>query len=114
MCNERFEPPANEPYRQTAEAVLAAHSTDSESGLSQEDARARLSLYGKNELRAEKTIPTWRKFIVQFKDTLVILLLIAGLISAGLWLYESESSLPYEAIAIFAVVFLNALIGFIQ
>ena len=45
---------------------------------------------------------------------LVILLLVAGSISAGLWLYERDSALPYEAIAIFAIVLLNALMGYIQ
>ena len=45
---------------------------------------------------------------------LVILLLIATAISAGLWLYERESALPYEAMAIFAVVLLNAIMGYIQ
>jgi P-type Ca2+ transporter type 2C len=45
---------------------------------------------------------------------LVILLLIATAISAALWVYERESALPYEAIAIFAVVLLNAVMGYIQ
>ena len=45
---------------------------------------------------------------------LVILLLVATAISAGLWLYERESALPYEAIAIFAVVLLNAVMGYMQ
>ena len=44
----------------------------------------------------------------QFRDVLVVLLLIATAISAGLWLYERDSALPYEAMAIFAVVLLNA------
>ena len=35
-------------------------------------------------------------------------------ISAGLWLYERDSALPYEAIAIFAVVLLNAVMGYVQ
>ena len=35
-------------------------------------------------------------------------------ISAGLWLYERDSALPYEAIAIFAIVLLNALMGYVQ
>ena len=56
----------------------------------------------------------WRKFLAQFQDVLVILLLIATLISAALWLYERESALPSEAIAIFAVVLLNAIMGDIQ
>jgi len=45
---------------------------------------------------------------------LVLLLLIATAISAGLWLYDRESAWPYEAIAIFAVVVLNAVMGYIQ
>ena len=45
---------------------------------------------------------------------LVILLFIATAISAALWLYERESALPYEAMAILAVVVVNAVIGYVQ
>ena len=45
---------------------------------------------------------------------LVLLLLVAALISAALWLYERDSALPYDAIAIFAIVLLNALMGYFQ
>jgi len=45
---------------------------------------------------------------------LVILLLIATAISAVLWLYERDAPLPYEAIAISAVVLLNAVMGYLQ
>jgi Ca2+-transporting ATPase len=63
---------------------------------------------------AEKPVPAWRKFLGQFQDVLVILLLVATLISVWLWLYERDSALPYEAIVIFAVVLLNAIMGYIQ
>lgn len=59
-------------------------------------------------------MPAWRKFLAQFKDVLVIVLLVATAISAALWLVERESALPYEALAIFAVVLLNAIIGYLQ
>jgi magnesium-transporting ATPase (P-type) len=59
-------------------------------------------------------VPAWRKFLAQFRGVLVILLLIATLISVGLWLSEHESALPYEAMAIFAVLLLNAVMGYIQ
>jgi Ca2+-transporting ATPase len=100
------------PYQQPVDDVLTALSTDARSGLSKGDAQARLENYGKNELTAEKPVPAWRKFLAQFQDVLVILLLIATVISAGLWLYERESALPYGAMAIFAVVLLNALMGY--
>jgi Ca2+-transporting ATPase len=101
-------------YQQSVDEVLATLGTDARRGLSETEARARLERYGKNELTAEEPIPRWRKFLTQFEDVLVILLLIATLISAGLWLYERESALPYEAMVIFAIVLLNAVMGYIQ
>jgi Ca2+-transporting ATPase len=101
-------------YRQRAEDVLSALATDARAGLSDGEARTRLERYGRNELQAERGVPAWKKFLAQFKDVLVILLLIATAISAGLWFYERESALPYEALAIFAVVLLNAILGYVQ
>ena len=59
-------------------------------------------------------MPAWRRFLAQFEDVLVVLLLFATAISAGLWLYERDAALPYEAIAISAVVLLNAVMGYVQ
>jgi len=101
-------------YQQSVDEALAALGTDGRLGLSAGEAGARLDKYGRNELTAEKPIPQWRKFLAQFEDVLVILLLAATVISAGLWLYERESTLPYEAMAIFAVVLLNSIMGYIQ
>ncbi len=88
--------------------------TDTTQGLSDADAAARLQQYGPNELAAEKPPAAWRRFLAQFQDALVILLLAATAISAALWVYERDAALPYEAIAIFAVVLLNAAMGYIQ
>ncbi len=101
-------------YRRPVDDVLAALGTDAGKGLSEEEAQARIAIHGRNELTAEKPDPRWRKFLAQFHDVLVILLLVATLISAGLWLYERQSALPYEAMAIFAVVLFNAIMGYIQ
>jgi P-type Ca2+ transporter type 2C len=105
---------ADSAYRQKAEEVLAALATDAKAGLSDGEARTRLERYGKNELQLERCVPPWKKFLAQFKDALVILLLIATAISAALWSYERDSALPYEALVIFAVVLLNAILGYIQ
>lgn len=102
------------PYRRSATEVMAALGTNAQSGLSDEQARQRLERYGKNELAAEAPVPEWRKFLAQFTDVLVLLLIVAALVSAGIWLYECDTALPYEAIAISAIVLLNALMGYIQ
>ena len=101
-------------YQQRIDELLAGQGTDARRGLSAAEARVRLERFGRNELMAEKPVPAWRKFLAQFQDSLVILLLIAATISAVLWLYERESPLPYEAISIFAIVVLNALMGYLQ
>ena len=59
-------------------------------------------------------MPAWRKFLAQFQDVLVVLLLVATAISTTLWFVERDAAWPYEAIAIFAVVLLNAIMGFVQ
>jgi Ca2+-transporting ATPase len=102
------------PHLQTIKTVIAALGADSRRGLSETEVSARRARFGPNELAAEEPVPGWRKFLAQFTDVLVILLIIAAAISTGLWLVERESSLPYEAIAILAVVFLNAIMGYIQ
>jgi Ca2+-transporting ATPase len=101
-------------YRQSVDDLITALQTDARHGLTDATAHSRLERYGRNELTAEKPVPAWRRFFAQFQDILVILLLIATAISAGLWLIERDAAAPYEAIAIFAVVLLNATMGFVQ
>ena len=103
-----------QPYRCSAEEALAALGTHAQRGLSEAEARARLERHGRNELAAQQPVPAWRKFLAQFADPLVVLLLIATAISAALWLVERDAALPYEALAILAVVLLNALMGHVQ
>jgi P-type Ca2+ transporter type 2C len=93
---DRVQRKATEAYQQRLDEVLAALNTDPQLGLSQAEALKRREKFGRNELTAGKPVPAWRKFLEQFQDVLVILLLIATLISAGLWLYERDSPLPYE------------------
>jgi Ca2+-transporting ATPase len=102
------------PYEQRVDEVVAAQTTDAARGLRSADARVRLQRDGPNLLAAERPVPGWRKFLAQFTDMLVVLLLIATAISAALWWYERDAPLPYEAIAISAVVLLNAVMGFLQ
>ena len=102
------------PYQQSVDDVVASLGTDAQRGLPGEEARARLARYGPNQLAAGKGVPAWHRFLAQFQDRLVILLLIATAISVGLWFYQRDAALPYEALAIFAVVLLNATMGYVH
>jgi Ca2+-transporting ATPase len=101
-------------YRRSAAEVLAALRSDAGAGLSGAEARSRLERHGRNELAAEAPLPAWRRFLRQFQDTLVVLLLLATAVSTVLWALEGDTSLPYEAMAILAVVLLNAVMGYLQ
>ncbi|WP_454624407.1 cation-translocating P-type ATPase [Bradyrhizobium cenepequi] len=104
----------HEAHRQTAAETVAALHTDARRGLSSAEAERRLARDGRNELDAVPPRPEWLKFLDQFTDVLVLLLIAAAIISVAIWLNERDTALPYEAIAILAIVLLNALMGYIQ
>ena len=95
-------------------AVLASFGTDGARGLAGVEARRRLARDGPNELKGEPPVPAWRRFAAQFRSVLVLLLLAATAISLALWFVERDAALPYDAIAILAIVLLNASLGFVQ
>jgi len=103
-----------EPYRHSVEEVAATLSTDAHRGLAAADARELLARHGPNELTADEPVPSWRRFLAQFQDVLILLLLAATAISVGLWFVEREAALPHEAMAILAVVLFNATMGYVQ
>ncbi|KPH81403.1 cation-translocating P-type ATPase [Bosea vaviloviae] len=105
---------SDEPYRQSCADVLSAAAADPSIGLDQAEAKRRLTEYGPNELDAPPPRPEWLKLLAQFTDILVLLLLAAATISAAVWWREGKTEVPYEALAIFAIVVLNGLLGYVQ
>jgi Ca2+-transporting ATPase len=102
------------PYRLATDEVIAGLKSDPANGLSEAEAAQRLQQYGPNQLEAKPPVPKWKKFLAQFKDPLVILLLIATVISLAAWILEGAHGFPFEALVIVAIVGLNAVIGYIQ
>ena len=96
------------------ERSATALGTDPARGLSDTEAAARLEREGPNMLAAATAIPWWRRFLAQLRSTVVLLLLAATAISLALWLLDHDTALPYDAIAILAIVLLNATLGLVQ
>ena len=86
----------------------------SDEGLTEREARDRLARDGPNELASAPPTPHWRRFVAEFRSVLVLLLLAATAISLVLWIHERDTALPYDAIAILAIVILNAVLGYVQ
>jgi Ca2+-transporting ATPase len=91
-------------------------------GLSDEEAKLRLHKFGYNKLKRRKKVSPLQIFLAQFKNTFVIMLLIAIVISVMIGWFETKAAAePHvvletyvDAIAIGAIVVLNAIVGFIQ
>ena len=84
----------------------------SKEGLSNEEHNRRLEENGFNELKEKKKESILSKFIEQFKDMMVIVLIIASIISGIIDLSHGEGLT--NTIIILAIVFVNAIIGVIQ
>ena len=76
-------------------------------GLTQEESKLRLEKYGCNALQEKSKTPTWRLFLENFKDPLVIILLIAAMTQVFL-------GDTVESIIIFTVLVINAVLGVVQ
>ena len=93
--------------------VLKEKNTDERIGLSTDEAKKRRIEYGLNKLNQKKKESLFIKFIKQFNDFMIIILIIASIIS--LVLAKMEGTNDYiDSIIIIAIVIFNAILGLIQ
>lgn len=78
-----------------------------EQGLSQQQVDENLALFGANILAAHKGKPAWKRLLAQFNNALIYILIASGLVSLALQHYTDSG-------VIFAVILINAIVGFIQ
>ena len=100
-------------YLASAEDVLAAQSSNAETGLSAAEAASRLASVGPNKLDEEEKTPMWKRFFEQMADPMVIMLLVAAAISVITGFIQGEPEWADAAI-ILSVVILNSVLGVVQ
>ena len=88
--------------------------TDPDKGLSDLSSQERLERYGKNVLKEKKSRSAVARFAAQFRDIMIIILLVAAAISFAVSLKEHDTSGFFEPVLIITIVLLNALTGVIQ
>ena len=97
-------------YLQSVEDVFKEVQS-SPSGLSSQEAASRLEKYGANTLQEGKKKTLLEKFVDQFKDFMILVLLVAAVVS--MFAHQGDPD-PTDAIIILAVVLLNAVLGVFQ
>ena len=95
------------------EEVRKKLKTNLERGLKQGEAKARLEVFGKNMLTRKKKENIFIKFIKQFNDFMIIILIISAIVSAVMGKVQGTGDY-IDAIIIIAIVVLNAIMGLVQ
>jgi Ca2+-transporting ATPase len=88
--------------------------TDPEHGLTAAEAAERMRRLGANRLATRPETPAWRRFIAQFADPLIYLLLAAIVVSILAWALEGAAGMPIEAFVIAGIVLGNGVLGYVQ
>ena len=91
----------------SAQATAETLGANPASGLSSEEAAARLARHGENRLAETPPRPVWLKLLDQFRSYLVIVLLFAAVLASAIGDLK-------DAVVILVVVVLNAVLGFYQ
>lgn len=94
-------------YTKDIKSIEAALHTDRQQGITWKEAHKRLEKVGENQIQDQSSISAFALLLNQFKDFMVLILLIATLISGLLGEY-------IDAITIIAIIVLNAILGFVQ
>ena len=91
----------------SAEAAATLLQSDPSTGLAVAEVKARLRQFGLNQMTAKKRLSEWRRFLLQFNQPLIYILLISTVISAAMGQWVDGS-------VILSVAFINAIVGYLQ
>ena len=99
------------PHSDPIDSLLRSLSTDRVCGLTSAQAKEALAKYGENKLQEKKKKTNLQRFFAQFKDVMIIILLVAAAVSFGIACTTGEPSEFFEPVLILLIVALNAIMG---
>ena len=101
-------------FSSKAEQVLQSLQTDPAQGLSAAEAARRLEQHGANVLREKKKKTNLQRFLDQFKDVMILILIAAAIVSFVVACVEGNPGEFFEPALILLIVILNAVMGMLQ
>ena len=101
-------------HYQKKQEVLESLSSNPQTGLSTQQVEKLTEQYGPNRLKEKKKKSNLQRFFDQFKDVMIIILLIAAAISFGIACVEGDPMEFFEPVLILLIVVLNAIMGMMQ
>lgn len=101
-------------HSENADKIIQYLETDVNKGLTEEQVQQKQLKYGQNKLEEGKKKSLAERFIEQFKDAMIIILIIAAIISFGVAIVEKDLGEFVEPVLILLIVIVNAVIGVMQ
>ena len=101
-------------YSEKKEAVVKQLESDTVKGLDSAEAARRQEQYGKNKLKEKKSKTNFQRFADQFKDVMILILIVAAVISFVIACIEGEAKEFFEPVLILLIVIINAIMGVVQ
>ena len=102
------------PHSQDLKSLLSALNVDPEKGLSAAQVTEQKAKFGENRLREKKKKTTFQRFIDQFKDVMILILIAAAIVSFVVVVMEQNWGELFEPALILVIVILNAIMGVYQ
>ena len=93
--------------RVTATEIVKLLNTDAKLGLNENDILARRKYYGQNDFEIDDDEPMWKKYLGQFKEPMILLLLVSALISLLMRQYDDALSITIAIIIVVTVAFIQ-------
>ena len=101
-------------HSESAQAVIQSLQSDPVSGLTESQVQERRTHYGENRLREKKKKTNLQRFAEQFKDVMILILILAAAISFAIACVEGNAEEFFEPVLILLIVVMNAVMGVMQ
>ncbi len=101
-------------YDKSKEEVLKQLDTSLDTGLNYKQVEERIGHYGLNKLKEKKKKSNLERFIDQFKDVMILILIVASIVSFVIACLEGEPKEFFEPVLILVIVIVNAIMGVMQ
>lgn len=101
-------------YSQNLKEIISHLGTDPQKGLTSQQAAQLFKTHGENKLRGKKKKNNLQRFVDQFKDVMILILIGAAVISFVIACIEGEPKEFFEPALILVIVLINAIMGVVQ